>query len=76
METDERTTRDGDSRGSPGRHIVVAGTVIVLIMANRTDDRVLIKTRRQLLHVLREEDARNLGRNVTEFAADFLRSVR
>ena len=61
--------------GAAGHHVVVAGAVIVLVVANRADDRQLVADGRQPRHVLGEEDSGDLRVDRLELAANFGRSV-
>jgi len=71
MKADERPAADRNSRGGPGHHVVVAGSVVPLVVADGADDGELVEARRQLRHVLAELDAGDFRRDGGEVAADF-----
>ena len=73
MEADERPAADRDARRSPGHHVVVAGPVVALIVADRTHEGDLVHQPGQLLHVLREDDAWHFGGERFELAANLAR---
>ena len=76
MEADEGAAADRDARRGAGHHVVVAGAVVALVVADRADDRQLVGDGRQARQVLREVDAGNLRVDRRELAAEFLRRVR
>ena len=61
MEADERPAADRNARRRTGHHVVVAGAVVALVVADRADDGQLVACRRERLHMLGEEDAGHLG---------------
>src|SRR5689334_9344967 len=76
MEADEGSAGDRNSRRSPGHHVMIAGSVVVLVVADRADDRKLVQAGSQLGHVLGELHARYGGVDGLKVAADFGRSLR
>ena len=61
MKADERAAADRNARRRAGHHVVVAGAVVALVVADRADDAQLVADRGQPLHVLGKVDAGNLG---------------
>ena len=55
---------------------MVVGPVIALIMADRTDHRIIVQAGGQLDHVLRISNARNRRFNRRKLAAELHRSIR
>ena len=61
MEAHKRPTAHRNAGGGPGHHVVVARSVVVLVVADRTQNGELVADRRQPLHVLREMHPGDLG---------------
>ena len=57
MKADEGAAANRDARRSAGHHVMVAGTVIALVVANGAHDGQLVGNRTEALQVLREVDA-------------------
>ncbi len=75
MKADERAAADRNPRRRAGHHVVIAGAVVPLVVANRADDRQLVGDAGQPRHVLREVDAGHLGADGLELAANLGRRV-
>ena len=75
VEADKRTAADRDPRRSAGHHVMVAGAVVALVVAHRTDDGELVGDLRQLRHMLGELDPRHARRDRRKLAADLGRGI-
>ena len=74
MEADEGAATDGDARWCAGHHVVIARTMVALVMAYRSDDRVLVRDASELWQVFADLDPWNVGVDRLELTADFDRS--
>ena len=75
MKADERSAADRNPRWRAGHHVMVAGAVVPLVVADRADDGQLVGDAGQPGHVLREVHAGDLGLDRRELAADLGRRV-
>lgn len=76
VKTDEGAAADGDAWWGAGHHVVIPRTVVALVMANRADNRILVRDRGELRKVFADLDPRNVGVDRLELAANFDRSFR
>ena len=75
MEADKRAAADRDPRRGAGHHVMVAGAVVALVVAHRTDDGELVSDLRQLGHVLGELDPRHARRDRRKLTTDLGRGI-
>ncbi len=61
MKTDEGTATDGNAWWSAGHHVMIAGSVVALVVTDRSNDRVLVSHRGQLGQMLADLNARHVG---------------
>ena len=76
VKADERSATDRDPRRRSGHHVMIAGPVIPLVVADRADHGRLVGDARQPRHDLRVVDAGDLRPDHAELAANLGRRVR